>query len=308
MGGTGAAQREMQNLWGKGPIFVGAYQTIASFHAAVSGQISIRGRLKGPAGVLCTEGAGGLDALGQACRSIRHGQDVVVSGGIESPLNPYALTCQIAGGELSTQRDIRAAYRPFDVRANGYVPGEGGAIVLVEEIEHARRRSPSTIYGEIAGYAATNDGFHHTRPDPSGRQLARAISLALERASLSPDEVDVVFADASGVPQRDVIEARVIRETFGDRSRELPVTAPKTMTGRLSSGGGALDVAAALFSMREGCIPPTINLNHPAGGCNLHFVLNEAFEAKVNAALVIARGFGGFNSAMILRRLPEDAG
>jgi minimal PKS chain-length factor (CLF/KS beta) len=300
-GGNEFGQREIQALWGKGPKFVGAYQSIAWFYAATTGQISIKHGLKGPCGVVVAEGAGGLEALQHSRRTIRRGVDTVVSGGLEAPIGPYALTCQIGNGMLSTAETAEDAYRPFDARANGYVPGEGGAILLVESAERAASRGASHVYAEIAGYGATHDAHHWGRPAPDGGQLARAITVALADAEISPQELDAVFADAFAVPQLDANEASAIRSALDGRDGAVPVTAPKTMVGRLYAGGAALDVAAAALAMRDGVLPPTINLDRAAEGCELDFV-TSAREARLDSVLVLARGYGGFNAAMVLRR------
>jgi 3-oxoacyl-(acyl-carrier-protein) synthase len=296
-GGNEFGQREIENLWGKGPIFVGAYQSIAWFYAATTGQIAIKYGMKGPCGVICQEGAGGLEALWHSRRNILRGVDFVVSGGTEAPIGPYALTCQLTNGRLSLDGDPDAAYRPFDERANGYVMGEGGAIVIVEEAGHAEGRGAPQVYAEVLGYGATNDAFHPKRSGDDGSQLARAMRIALDRAGAGADEVDVVFADAAGVPEADRAEASAIEEVFGGRA--VPVTAPKTTTGRLYGGGAPLDVAAAVFAMRDGVIPPTINVDSPADGVNL---VTSATEGDIRTVLVNARGFGGFNSSVVLRR------
>ena len=301
-GGNEFGQKEIENLWGKGPGFVGAYQSIAWFYAATTGQVSIRHKMKGPCGVVISEGAGGLEALQHSRRTIRRGVDTVVSGGLEAPIGPYALTCQLDHGHLSREQEPDAAYRPFDAGANGYVPGEGGAILIVEDLERARERGAPQVYGEIVGYGATNDAHHWREPDPDGRHLPRAMTIALENAGVEPGEVDAVFADALGIPEADALEAKAIREVFGKRASELPVTAPKATVGRLYAGGASLDVAAALLAMRDGQLPPTINLDEPAEGCDLSFVTGSAREAALDTVLVNARGFGGFNGALVLRR------
>ena len=301
-GGNEFGQREIQNLWGKGPGFVGAYQSIAWFYAATTGQLSIKYNMKGACGVVVAEGAGGLEALQHSRRTIRRGVDFVVSGGLEAPVGPYALTCQLGTGLLSTASEPAEAFRPFDARANGYVPGEGGAIVIAEDLATARERGAPQIYGEIAGYGATQDAHHWGRPAPDGRRYARAMQIALADAGIGPEEVDVVFADAAGTPESDRLEAMAIRAVFGRRTSELPVTAPKSMVGRLYAGGAALDVAGALLTMRDGVIPPTINLDEPAEGCDLAFVTGAAQKADVRTALVCARGYGGFNGALVVRR------
>jgi minimal PKS chain-length factor (CLF/KS beta) len=300
-GGNEFGQQEIQNLWGKGPGFVGAYQSIAWFYAATTGQISIKHGLKGTSGVVIAEGAGGLEAIQHSRRTIRRGTDFIVSGGLEAPIGPYALTCQWANGYLSDAAEPADAYRPFDARANGYVMGEGGAIVIAEAAEHASGRKAPQVYGELLGYGATQDAFHWRMPEPDGRRYARAIDIALADAGVKADDVDVVFADAFGVPEWDLIEANAIKQAFGKRGTEVPVTAPKSMTGRLYAGGASLDVAAALLALRDGVIPPTINLDTPADGCDLNFVTGQAQKAKLTTALVLARGYGGFNSALVLR-------
>src|SRR5205823_8518956 len=215
---------------------------------------------------------------------------------------------QLANGRLSHADAAEDAYRPFDARANGYVMGEGGAILLTESLEHARGRGAPRIYAELAGYGATNDAYHHGRPDPDPRQYARAISLALENAGVAPGDVDVVFADAAGLPEDDALEVAALKRALGARAREIPVTAPKTTVGCLYAGGAPLDVAAALFSMRDGVIPPTVNLDEPANGNDLDFVTGKARSAPVDVALVTARGYGGFNAALVLRRVEHAPG
>ena len=225
-GGNEFGQREIQSLWGKGPIFVGAYQSIAWFYAATTGQISIKHGMKGPCGVVIAEGAGALEALWHARRTIRRGVDLVVSGGTEAPIGPYALTCQLQNGRLSAASEAADAYRPFDVRANGYVPGEGGAIIIVEGLDTAQQRGAPQIYAEVIGYGATNDAQDAKRAPSDSRHLARAMSLALERAGIGPDEIDAVFADAAGDSRvgrrRGRGDPGRLRRARGEGSRDCP--------------------------------------------------------------------------------------
>lgn len=304
-GGNLFGQRELQRLW-RGPgRTVGAYQSIAWFYAASVGQLSIRHQFKGPCGVLATEAAGGLDSLAHAVRMIRRGTPVVLAGGTECPLSPYALTCQLRGGLLSSCPEPELAYRPFDVAATGYVPGEGGAVFVVEDLAHARARGVHTIYAEVAGAAATHDGRHTERSDGGDtEQYARAIRLALVRAGVAPAEVDVIFPDALGVPSHDLAEARALRAVFG--AHPPPVTTQKPLIGRAHQGGSALDVATALLAMRHGVLPPSAGPERPAPGCELDFV-RDAGPRRVAVAVVGARGFDGFNSAVVLRRAATEA-
>jgi act minimal PKS chain-length factor (CLF/KS beta) len=293
-GGFEFGGNELQKLWAKGGQYVSAYQSFAWFYAVNTGQISIRNGMKGPSGVVVSDQAGGIDALAQGRRAIRRGSRLIVSGGVDGSICPWGWIAQLAAGRLSTDEDPATAYRPFDARAAGYVPGEGGALLILEDAGSAAARG-ARIYGEIAGYGATFD----PRPG-SGREpgLKRAMETALADAGLTPADVDVVFADAAGEPELDRQEADAIGALFGPRG--VPVTAPKTMTGRLYSGAASLDTAAALLSIRDGVIPPTTNVA-PDPGYALDLVTGGARRAPVRTALVLARGYGGFNSALVVR-------
>ncbi|MEU0564583.1 ketosynthase chain-length factor [Nonomuraea sp. NPDC005983] len=290
-GGTEFGQKEMTGLWGKGPDHVGAYQSIAWFYAASTGQISIRNGMRGPCAAIATEQAGGLDAVGQARRMMRSGARLALVGGTDASLCPYGLVAQLSSRGLSTRHDPARAYVPFDTEACGYVPGEGGAMFVVEKDPAPSRPT----YGHIAGYAATFDPPVERNRPPT---LARAIALALADAGVRPDEIDVVFADAMGLPSADRLEAEALVSIFGHH--KVPVTAPKTMTGRLYAGGAALDVATALLSMRDGVIPQTVGTTDPVRSLGLDLVLGQPRERPVRTALVVARGFGGFNAALVL--------
>jgi act minimal PKS chain-length factor (CLF/KS beta) len=294
-GGAEFGQREIEKLWTKGPEWVGAYQSIAWFYAATTGQISIRHGMRGPCGVFCAEQAGALDAAGKARELVRQGTQLVVTGGSDASLCPYGLTAQYANGRLSESDDPDQAYLPFDARACGYVPGEGGAMLIVENEADASARPAPRIYARLAGYAATFD----PRPG-SGREptLRRAMELALADAGLAAHTVDVVFADAAGVPELDRMEADAIRSVFGGRG--VPVTAPKTMTGRLNAGGAALDLATALMAMRDEVIPPTAGVTELAPFCDIDLVTDRPRGARIGVAMVVARGYGGFNTAIVV--------
>nr|AQW35059.1 chain length factor [Streptomyces griseoruber] len=298
-GGFEFGQRELEKLWSQGGSHVSAYQSFAWFYAVNTGQISIRHGMRGPSGVLVTEQAGGIDATGHARRHIRKGTPFVLTGGVDGALSPWGWTAYLSVGELSTREDPRRAYLPFDADASGWVPGEGGAVLTVEDEEFARERGASRPYGEIAGYASGVD----PRPD-SGRPpvLRRVIEQALADAGLGPRDIDVVFADAAGVPEPDRIEAEAVTAVFGERG--VPVTAPKTLVGRLAAGGSALDTATALLALRDGVIPPTAHVTDPAPGCaGLDLVLGAPREARLRTALVLARGTGGFTAALVVRAL-----
>ncbi len=294
-GGFEFGQNELKNLWSQGSQYVSAYQSFAWFYAVNSGQISIRNGMRGPSGVVVSDHAGGLDAIAQARRQIRKGSKLIFSGGFDASICPWGWVAQIAGGRLSTSEEPERAYLPFDRAASGYVPGEGGALLILEDEETARARGAQKIYGEIAGYGATID------PKPgSGREpgLRRAIEVALADAGAEPGDVDVVFADAAGTPRLDREEADAITAVFGPNG--VPVTAPKTMTGRLYSGSAPVDVVSAVLAMREGLIPPTTNVEL-SPEYTIDLVTGQPRTASLRSALVLARGVGGFNSAVLVR-------
>lgn len=295
-GGFEFTHREARKLWSRGPELVSVYESFAWFYAANTGQISIRNGMRGASGVFVAEQAGGLDAIGHAVRTLRKGGELVVTGAMESAFDPWGLVSHISGGRVSRVDDPERAYLPFDAEASGYVPGEGGAMLVLESCEAAERRQAPRIYGEIAGYAATFDPPPDSDRPPG---LARAAGLALAEAQSDPADIDVVFADAAAVSALDAAEAAAIESVFGPYG--VPVTSPKPLTGRLTSGSPALDTVAALLAIRDSVIPAMAHVRSPAAGYRLDLVRGQAREKAVRAALILARGHGGFNSALVVR-------
>ncbi|MDN3265711.1 beta-ketoacyl synthase N-terminal-like domain-containing protein [Streptomyces sp. CSDS2] len=293
-GGTGFGERQLRALWSTGPAHVSAYTSFAWFYAADSGRISVGHDLRGPVGALSSGQAGGLDALGRARQLIRRGNALVLAGGADASLTPLGRAARHTTGLVSGEHRPDRAYLPFDRAARGYLPGEGGALLVVEDETAARARG-ARIHGRIAGHAATLDPRPGTGRAPG---LVRAVELALADARCHPAEVDVVFADAAGSRHLDRVEADALAAVFGPGG--VPVTAPKTAIGRLGAGGAPVDVAAALLCMAEGLVPPTTNTT-PAPEYRLDLVTGAPRAAAVRTALVIARGHGGFNSALVLR-------
>ncbi|MFF2043537.1 beta-ketoacyl synthase N-terminal-like domain-containing protein [Kitasatospora sp. NPDC058170] len=296
-GGGEFGQRELQQLWGQGPQFVGPYQSIAWFYAASTGQISIRGGYKGPCGVVASDEAGGLDALAHAARAIRRGTDAVVVGAAEAPLAPYSMVCQLGYPELSLAEDPARAYLPFSPAATGFAPAEGGAMLLLEDEETARARG-ARVRARLAGHGATFTGA--SRWEDSRAGLAHAVRIALEEARISPEEIDVVFADALGVPAADRAEALALADALGTYAERVPVTAPKAGIGRAYCGAPMLDVAAAVLAMEDGILPPTPNVTEVCH--DLALVTDRARPAELRTALVLSRGLMGSNAALVVRR------
>ncbi|MFB7355173.1 ketosynthase chain-length factor [Streptomyces gardneri] len=301
-GGGEFGQRELQKLWGQGSKFVGPYQSIAWFYAASTGQISIRSGLKGPCGVVASDEAGGLDAIAHAARGVRRGTGAVLVGAAEAPLAPYSMVCQLGYPELSTVEDPDRAYRPFTAGACGFVPAEGGAMLVVEDESRARARG-AAVRAVVAGHGATFTGA--SRWEESREGLARAIRVALDEAGCAPEEVDVVFADAMGVPEADRAEALAIADALGAHATRVPVTAPKTGIGRAYCGAPVLDTAAAVFAMEHGVVPPTPNVFDICH--DLDLVMSRARPAELRTALVLSRGLMGSNAALVVRRGDDSA-
>jgi act minimal PKS chain-length factor (CLF/KS beta) len=293
-GGWEFTHTEMNKLWNRGPAQVSVYESFAWFYAANTGQISIRNGMRGASGVLVADQAGGLDAIGLARRNLRRGAKLMVTGGLDSSLDPWGWLSHFSGGEVSTAVEESDAYLPFDAAAHGYVPGEGGAILVLERGD--AQRPPANRYGLVAGYAATFDPPPGSDRPPN---LTRALRLALADAGLEAGQVDVVFADGAGLPERDMSEARGITEVFG--RRKVPVTVPKAGVGRLLAGGGALDTVTALLSIRDGVIPPTPNVRTVPDEYGIDLVRTRR-QARVDVAVVLARGRGGFNAALVITR------
>ncbi|AVH98804.1 MULTISPECIES: ketosynthase chain-length factor [Streptomyces] len=301
-GGGEFGQRELQKLWGQGSKFVGPYQSIAWFYAASTGQISIRSGFKGPCGVVASDEAGGLDALAHAARAVRRGTGAVVVGAAEAPLAPYSMVCQLGYPELSTVEEPDRAYRPFTAGASGFVPAEGGAVLVVEDEDRARDRG-TAVRAVVAGHGATFTGASRWAESREG--LARAIRVALDEAGCAPEEIDVVFADALGVPEADRAEALALADALGAHAARVPVTAPKTGIGRAYCGAPVLDVAAAVLAMEHGLVPPTPNVFDVCHDIDL--VVTRARPADLRTALVLSRGLMGSNAALVVRRGDETA-
>lgn len=297
-GGVEFGQREIQRLWSRGPSYVGPYQSIAWFYAATTGQISIRHGLRGPSGVLVTDEAGGLDAVAYAAREIGRGAAAMLAGGAEAPLSPFSMACQYGHGLLSRATDPAHAYLPLTGAACGFVPAEGGAMVVLEEESAALARGAAPR-AEVLGHAQTFTGA--LRFDDRGAQgLAAAARMALAEAGRAPGDVDVVFADALGTPDADLAEAEALRLLFGPALGSVPVTAPKAGLGRAYSGAAALDIALAVLSLEHGTVPPTPYARTALPGLDL--VTGRARDLHPRTALLLARGLSGGNSALVLGR------
>ncbi len=302
-GGLSYFLDNLVKLHQRGPSFVSAYMAIAWIPSAPVGQLSIRHGIHGYAKTIVNDAAGGTDAIGTAFRANRRGDaDVIIAGGFEAAVAEAAMAGLAAFDEICMDADDPAtAFRPFNAERAGIVIGEGGGVVILEELERARERG-APIYGEIAGFAQTSDARSLKAFDPDGVQYARAMTLAMEQASLGPGDIGYVNADGRGTEPGDRSEARALGRVFGDRPDGPPVSAPKSMVGNTLSGAGAIDLAFTLLAIRDGVLPPTINLERQDPECHLDLVAGEPRKAAVDAALVGSRGTSGVNAVLAVRR------
>ena len=266
-------------------------------HIAIS--LGIKGPTESPVAACTT----GVVAIGQALRQLQSGKvDVMLAGGAEALTSPLGLAIFARIGAASTRNtEPEKACRPFDAERDGTVMAEGAAAVVMETLEHAQRRN-APILAELLGYAITEDAYHIAAPDPTGDGAARAMSLALADAGVQPDEVDYIVPHGTGTPLNDVSETRACKTVFGERAYRIPISSNKSMIGHLFGAAGAISTVIAILAIRDGIVPPTINLEHPDPECDLDYVPNVARKADVTTALSNSFGFGGHNSVLVLRK------
>jgi 3-oxoacyl-[acyl-carrier-protein] synthase II len=274
---------------------------------AAACHIAIMLGIKGPTNSPVAACATGTVAVGQALRQLQWGHaDVMICGGTEAATTPLAVAAFSRLGALSTHNEEpHKACRPFDAQRDGTVMGEGAAVMVMETLEHAERRG-APIIAEVMGYAMTEDAYHIAAPDPTGDGPARAMRLALHDAGVWPDDVDYIVPHGTGTPLNDVSETKACKTVFGERAYRIPVSSNKSMVGHLLGAAGSVSAVVAALAIRDGKIPPTINLEHPDPECDLDYVPNHSRQVNVNTAIASAFGFGGQNATVVLRR-PESA-
>jgi len=269
-------------------------------------QVSLILGAKGPNYSPSSACSSSSDSIGQAYDIIRHGEaKVMIAGGTEVPVMPICVAAFNAAHALSTKNeDPQSACRPFDAERDGFVLGEGAAVVILEDLGYALERG-APILAEIIGYSATSDAFHITQPSPNGEGAAHALSLALRKAGISPDEVDYINAHGTATVLNDKTETHAIKSVFGESAYRIPISSSKSMLGHLIGAAGAMEAAICILSIDKGIIPPTLNLNHPDPECDLDYVPNKARPAGVTTAVSNSFGFGGHNSVLVFRRYSE---
>ncbi len=307
-GGNALMEEGTHTLIDGGPRKIGPFFLASVMANAAACQVSIALGAKGPVLTSALACASGAFALVEALHMLQRGDaQVVIAGGTESGMSRLFLTSFSNIGALSKRNEEPArASRPFDRDRDGFVYGEGAAALVIETEEHARARG-ARIYAEVAGGALTGDAHHITAPDPQGDGARRAMTRALRSAEMKPEEIDVVYAHGTSTPLNDATETHALKSVFGEHAFEMPVTATKSMVGHLIGAAGAVSAVAAALSIREGIVPPTINLENPDPACDLDYVPGVARQRPVRSAMVNAFGFGGQNVAVILRSVNGKA-
>jgi len=302
-GGIGLAEEGTRVLLEKGPRAVSPLLLPGLMPNAVSCLVSIETGARGPILTSTLACASGNYAMIEAYHFLQRGEaDVIIAGGAESASTPISFAALGRMGALSSRNDDPLhASRPFDADRDGFVYGEGAAVMILETEAHARARG-AKIYGEVLGGRLTGDAYHITAPDPDGEGATRAMRLALQSTGLQPSDVDVVFAHGTSTPLNDVTETMAIKRVFGDHAYKMAITATKSMVGHMMGAAGAISALAAVLAMHEGVIPPTINYDHPDPQCDLDYVPNQARRAQANTAIVNAFGFGGQNVTLVMKR------
>ena len=271
-----------------------------------SGLLSMYHGLRGPNLATCSACATSGHAIGEAWRTIKMGDaNLMLAGGAEAAITPIGIGGFSAMKAMSTRNDDpKHSSRPFDRERDGFVMGEGAAVLLLEELKHAKARS-AKIYCEIRGYGNTADAYHMTAPDPQGIGAGRCMKMALRSARLHPEDIGYLNAHGTSTPQGDICETAAIQNVFGGHAKQLAVSSTKGATGHMLGAAGSIELAICAKAIQTGVLPPTINYQYPDPQCPLDYVPNEAREAKVNAALSNSFGFGGHNTSLIVTRFND---
>ncbi|HMM80003.1 MAG TPA: beta-ketoacyl-ACP synthase II [Pyrinomonadaceae bacterium] len=301
-----AIEREHEKLLTSGPDRVSPFFIVSAIVNLASGNVSIRHGAKGPNSATATACSAGAHAIGDSFRLIERGDaDAMICGGAESAITPMSVAGFASMRALSTRNDDpKTASRPFDLERDGFVIGEGAGILILEELEFARKRG-ANILGEIVGYGMSGDAFHVTMPDETGSGAIAVMQRALKDAGISPDSIDYINAHGTSTPYNDKFETLAIKKVFGERAYKIPVSSTKSMTGHALGAAGGLEAVFSVKVLNENVVPPTINYKTPDPDCDLDYVANKAREHSAEYVLSNNFGFGGTNACLIFKRFSE---
>ncbi len=303
IGGMETLHDQFKTLFEKGPGRISPFFVPMMIANMPAGQTSITFGLQGPCTCVVTACATGTNAIGDAFKIIQRGDaDVMVAGGTEACISPSAVAGFCAMKAMSTKNDEpQKASRPFDVDRDGFVMGEGAGIIVMETLDHAVARG-AKIYAEVIGYGFNADAFHMTAPAPEGAQAAKCMAMALKDGGIEPNAVDYINAHGTSTPLNDKNETLAIKTLFGEHAKKLKISSTKSMTGHLLGASGGIEAIAAVLTVANNIIPPTINLENPDPELDLDYVPNKAQEQVVNVALSNSFGFGGHNATILVKK------
>ncbi|KAF1680213.1 MULTISPECIES: beta-ketoacyl-ACP synthase II [Bacillus] len=302
IGGLETLESQFEIFLTKGPRRVSPFFVPMMIPDMATGQISIALGAKGVNSCTVTACATGTNSIGDAFKVIQRGDaDVMVTGGTEAPLTRMSFAGFSANKALSTNPDPKTASRPFDKNRDGFVMGEGAGIIVLEELEHALARG-AKIYGEIVGYGSTGDAYHITAPAQDGEGGARAMKEAIKDANIAPEEIDYINAHGTSTYYNDKYETMAIKTVFGGHAHKLAISSTKSMTGHLLGAAGGIEAIFSVLAIKEGVIPPTINIQTPDEECDLDYVPDEARKQDLNYVLSNSLGFGGHNATLIFKK------
>jgi 3-oxoacyl-[acyl-carrier-protein] synthase II len=303
IGGFITIEREHEALLKGGPRKVSPFFIPSAIINLASGQVSIRFGAKGPNLATCTACSASAHAVGESYEIIKRGDaDAMIAGGSEAAITPMSVGGFGQLRALSTRNDEpERASRPFDKDRDGFIIGEGAGVVILEELEHARRRD-ATIYAEITGYGSTSDAYHMTAPSEDGDGGRRVMAMAIRKAGITPDQIDYINAHGTSTPYNDKLETLAIKNCFGEHARKLVISSTKSMTGHLLGGAGGLEAGISALAVYHQIVPPTINLDEPDPECDLDYVPHTSRKLHIRYALSNSFGFGGTNAALLFKR------
>lgn len=306
IGGLPTIEKYHQVVLDRGPKRITPFFIPMVISNMSAGQVSIALGAQGPNLSVTTACAAGTHAVGEAFRSVSRGDcDVAITGGSESTVCSLAVAGFSAMKALSRRNDDpQAASRPFDRDRDGFIIAEGGGMLVVEELEHARKRG-AKIYAEIAGYGLSGDAYHMAAPPADGNGAVRCMKMALDDGGLNPEDIDYINAHGTSTPLNDVVETGAIKQVFGDHASKLAISSTKSMTGHMLGGAGGIESVFTALTIKHGIIPPTINLENPDPGCDLDYVPNVAREMDVRAAVSNSFGFGGTNAVLAMKKFQQ---
>ena len=304
IGGLATIEKQTQTLFERGPRRISPFYIPSSIINMISGNLSISLGAKGPNLAIVTACATGTHSIGDAARLIEYGDaDVMFAGGAESSITPTGMAGFGNARTLSTRNDDpQAASRPWDKGRDGFVMGEGAAVMVLEELEHARQRG-AQIYAELAGFGLSGDAYHMTSPVPDGEGAARCMENAMRNAAVNPQEVDYINAHGTSTPLGDVAETMALKRAMGDHANAVAISSTKSMTGHLLGAAGAIEAVYTTLALKHQVAPPTINLDDPDPECDLDYVPATAREMKIDVAMSNSFGFGGTNGTLIMKRM-----